>query len=356
MTMQHTSANSRTWTVALVIAGAAAVWFLWPQLGVIVLTALMAFMFYPLYLKLKHKKKGNGAIAAVLTLAVSFLVVIIPLTFVIMASVAQLAQLADIANKQAAHVPAFVENVVNAANTFMEKTTGSDTIITGEGAINFLRSSVGVVARTVVDVTLGIISGLPQLGIALIIYIFLFVELLMHGPKLVRKAAQLSPFDVQTTEKYIERMGLMANAMVKGQLIIAMVLSLIAVLLLLPLGYGSYAFLFFIVFTVLNFIPLGSGIVVVPLVAYSMMTGQFWLGLAVIIVFYASGNLDPLMRAKLIPKQIQQSVAVTMVATFCGIAYFGMLGVVYGPIIMLMITTTFEFYAEYKRTRTAKAL
>jgi hypothetical protein len=92
-----------------------------------------------------------------------------------------------------------------------------------------------------------------------------------------------------------------------------------------------------------------EGIVLVPLALYSMFTGQFWLGLVVIILYSVSGNLDPVMRTKLIPKQIQQSVAVTMIATFCGIAYFGMLGVVYGPIIMLLVTTTLELYAERKK-------
>jgi predicted PurR-regulated permease PerM len=55
--------SPRTWTVAALIALVVGVWFLWPQLSVVVLTVLMAFMFYPLYLKLK-KKKGNGVVAA----------------------------------------------------------------------------------------------------------------------------------------------------------------------------------------------------------------------------------------------------------------------------------------------------
>ena len=195
---------------------------------------------------------------------------------------------------------------------------------------------------------LPVVSSLPQFGIALLIYIFLFVELLKRGPQLVRKIEQLSPFDKTDTTRYIERVGLMANAMVKGQLVIAMTISAIAAALLIPLGYGQFFFLLFILFTILNFIPLGAGIIMIPLVVYAMAMGQFWLGLVIIVLYYIAGNLDPLLRAKLIPKQIQLSVALTMISTFCGIAYFGILGVVYGPIIMILLTTTFTIYAEKK--------
>lgn len=348
--------NSRIWTIAVLSSLGVAVWFLWPQMSVILLTALLAYVFYPLYVKLKRKKDSSIA-AASLTLVISFMIVIIPLTIIIGASIAQLAGLADAVTKQGylSDMPVLLENTVETVNRIAEKLTGSSSIVTGEGIVNFLKSSLSTVARTTVNVTLGVIGGLPQMGIALLIYVFLFIELLMYGPRLVGRVKQISPFDKDTTDRYFERAGLMANAMVKGQLIIAMTLALISVILLVLLGYGKYAFLLFIVFTVLNFIPLGAGVVLVPMALYSMMTGQFWLGLIVIILYAVSGNLDPVMRTKLIPRTIQQSVAVTMIATFCGIAYFGMLGVVYGPIIMLLISTTFEMYAEHKTTKNISA-
>ena len=60
------------------------------------------------------------------------------------------------------------------------------------------------------------------------------------------------------------------------------------------------------------------------------------------------------MRSKLMPKQVYLSVALTMVATFCGIAYFGILGVVYGPVIMIVLTTTVDMYLEGKLKKSNK--
>lgn len=338
------------WPITIITVSLVAVWFLWPQISVIALTILMAFVFYPLYARLKGKKE-KSSLAAALTLIASFLVVIIPVSFVITASVGQLFSLADSLGHENSWpgLNSVVEEVAGTSNLVMEKLAGIQTNLTGESLVAFLKTPLLAIAQTTVQVALGVIGGIPQLVIATVIYIFLFIELLMGGSSLIKRLKQLSPFDSRSTGKYLERIGLMANAMVKGQLIIAMVLAVIASALLWLIGYGQYFLLFFVLFTVLNFIPLGSGIVVTPLALLSIATGQFWMGLIVIVLFYASGNLDPIMRAKLIPREIQQSVALTMIATFCGIAYFGMLGVVYGPIIMIFITTTLEFYLKYKK-------
>ena len=49
--------NQKVWTGALLVIGVIATWFFWPQLGTVVLAALMAYLFYPLYIKLKGKKE-----------------------------------------------------------------------------------------------------------------------------------------------------------------------------------------------------------------------------------------------------------------------------------------------------------
>ncbi len=345
MTTQPTA--PRTWTIALVLTLGVTAWFFLPQLGIIVFSALMAFVFHPLYMRLKRKK---GGVAAALTLFASFLIVLIPLGFITIAAVGQLASLAETASRlqTQGHLPEFIDQAVDITNSILAPITGTQPSITDSSVIDFLRTAVPTIARGAVGLVVGILGSLPQLGIALILYIFLFVEFLRYGPEIIRKTESISPFEKNVTRQYIEKIGLMAKAMVTGQLIIAMILAVIAAALLIPLGYGHYFFIFFVIFTILNFMPLGSGLILVPLALYSMFTGQFWMGLAVIFLYSISGNLDPILRSRLIPQRIQLSVGLTMLATFCGIAYFGILGVVYGPIIMIIITTTFDFYIEQR--------
>ena len=336
-------------TIALLVAIAAGVWLVWPQLATLVFTALMAFVFYPVYVKLR---RGSGKVAAVITLLLSFLVVIIPLAIVMVATIGQLASFAENVSRQGGawqQLPQATSAVIASVNDIMEPLTGQRPSLTEQSVLEFLRTHLPGLATAFVDVLLGMLASLPGLGIALLLYTFFFLEFLRRGPQLVQVLGRLSPFSPRVTEQYFERLGLMSTAMVSGQLMIAMIIAVISAALLIPLGYGHLFFVFFILFTILNFIPLGSGIVVIPLSLYAMVTGQFWLGLLVVVLFNAAGWLDPLLRPRFIPKKIQLSSALMLLSVICGVAYFGILGVVYGPIMLMLVLTTIDMYVQTKR-------
>lgn len=337
---------ARVWTITLLVTLGLLLWLVWPQLSVVIFTALMAYVFYPLYTKLKRKK---GSLAAVTTLLISLLVFIIPLTFITFAAVGQLAHFAQNASDpQYWEQLAPVDRAISFTNDILAPLTGKQPSITTDSVTDFLKTSIPAVIKVVTQFLFSVLGNIPQLGIALIIYIFLFIEFLLYGPSIIKQIVAISPFDKKATGQYLERIGLMANAMMRGQLIISAIISLFAALLLSFIGYGDYFFILFIIITILNFIPLGGGVLLVPLALYSMSTGLVWQGLVIIALYYLFGNIEPILRARLIPDKIQLSVGLTMLATFCGIAYFGLLGVVYGPIIMIIVLTTFEFYNEFK--------
>jgi len=139
----------------------------------------------------------------------------------------------------------------------------------------------------------------------------------------------------------------MARAMVNGQLFISFVISLCtAILLSVFLGFGQYFFLMTVVFTLLNLIPLGCGIVVIPITLIAIVSGAFWPGLAALVLYILVSQLDAFIRPKIIPRSITLTPGLTMLAAFGGISLFGLLGVVYGPILMIIIVTSVQMYLE----------
>lgn len=340
------SNQKKIWVITLVITFIIAFIFLLPQLSIVILAALMAFVFHPLYIRLRRK---NGWIAAVTTLVCSLLIVVIPIGVVLFLSAIQLLQFADTFSGEGVlgNVSQVLTDANRSINDVIAPITGTSIDINQQDIASFLTTNMPAVARALASFLLGVVESVPQLAVSFIIYIFVFVELLVHGKRYVESLYSLSPFSRIVTSHFVERVGLMANAMVKGQLVISMIISAIAAALLIPLGYGQYVFILFILFTVLNFIPLGCGIVFIPLVAYSAFTGQFLPALVVFALYCVAANIDNVLRPIFIPKKIQLSTALTMVSTFCGIAYFGILGVVYGPIIMIIITTALSLYKEH---------
>lgn len=351
--MKQPTRASKLWPTMLIVAGIVGIWFLWPHLWTLVLTALMAYLFYPLFKKLR---RGKGYFAAWGTLFISFLVVLVPIAIILAAAIGQLSHLAEVAGKADnwSRMPDALQDAIAAANSILEPLTGTRPSITEQGIVEYLRRTVPVLAEALGTVLLGVLASIPAIAVAFVIYAFVFVELLLRGPRLIEKLKQLSPLTKVDTDLYFERIGMMTNAMVKGQMMISMIISAISAALLIPLGYGEYFFILFVIFTILNFIPLGCGILLIPMVLYSMATGQFWLGLLILILYYAAGYLDPVLRPRFIPKKIQLSTGITIVATFCGIAYFGLLGVVYGPIITILIMTTVDFYLKNKQRLAAQ--
>ena len=55
------------------------------------------------------------------------------------------------------------------------------------------------------------------------------------------------------------------------------------------------------------------------------------------------------MRPKFVPKSARMDPALTILSVFAGIGIFGFLGIVIGPVIMIVILSTIQIYLEYKR-------
>jgi predicted PurR-regulated permease PerM len=142
-------------------------------------------------------------------------------------------------------------------------------------------------------------------------------------------------------------MGAMTKAMAKGQFIIATVQGFTDALLLYIAGFKSVFIFMFLILTVLSIIPLGGGIVVIPIGIIMLLTGHIWQGLVVLLGhFMIVTNEDNLLRPKLVPKKIHLNPALTLLAVFAGVGMFGFLGIIIGPVIMILIVSTLQMYLD----------
>lgn len=358
MTNVPTSGSSRALTIALFIALGAGLLFVLPFLSIIVLAALLAFLFYPTYRRIGRVVK-SPRLAATITLIISGVFILIPVGIVLIITVSQLTAFSgSVTSYLGAHggeLPPGVRDAIQTINTTVEPLTHT-AIVTDQGVKEFIVSTIPDILRTFGNILIGIMGSIPLVVILSIMYIILFMEFLVYKDSIVRTLYQLSPFDRPVTHTYLTRIQLMTNAMAKGQLLISIVISFLSALLMIPLGLGHLFFIFFVVFTVLNLIPLGCGILVIPICLIAIAMGNVVPGVVVLLLYILVSNLDSIMRPRLMPKSVQLSAGLTMIAAFSGITFFGLLGVVYGPVIMIVITTTIQLYvtnAGAQKNRTA---
>ncbi len=333
--------------VATALAIVVGIYFLKSYFLLIAFAAIVAFMFNPFYQWL-IKKGRKPATAASITFLASLLALIIPIVIVILVSVHQIVLLVH--NIGQSHYSANL----------------SDLLQHGVDAINRALASFHVSYRlSVDDITNSLSHALKNLGTSLlnnltdtvsslftfftlaIIYIYVFLSMLSKQDVLLKTAHRLNPLGKEISHLYTHRMAAMTKAMVRGQFIIAFLQGLTDASLLYIAGLHSTFFFFLLLLTVLSIIPLGGGIIAIPIGIVMLFTGNIWGGLLIIaghLVIVT--NIDNVLRPKLVPAEARLDPALTLLAVFAGLRFFGFLGIIIGPVLMILLVTTIQVFME----------
>ncbi len=342
--------TAKNWLIVALVALGLGIWFVAPYLGVIALAALMAFLFYGTFERLSRRMRAGGA--ATLTFLFSLLLVVVPVILVAIFTVFQLGNLvSDISNSFGGDVgslPTALQAAIEGVNAAASQLGADEQLITSQGLLEFIKNTLPGLLRGLAAFFTGFVGSIPMAIILIIMYIFLFYEFLVFGKKITRSIVALSPFQPEVTRMYLARVGLMANAMAKGQLVMAIILgALEAAVIAFFFNAWDYFVLMTVAFSFFNLIPLGAGIIAYPITIIGMLMGAFWPGIGALILISIVSNLESFLRPKFIPKSITLTNGLTMLAAFGGIAMYGLLGVVYGPIIMIIIVTSIQMYLDY---------
>lgn len=347
--------QSRTvnWKVTGLVALAVALVFFWPYLGIICFAVIATLLFHPLY-KLLDKFLPQ-AIAGALTVIIAVLIVFIPIALVTVAAVAQGVELAngvakalDVASPDTIHTEAVL--IVDQLNTVIDPLTSGQGHLTVDSIKEFFSQTLPVVLKSLTAVIVSFASSIPAIISAITIFLFLFIAFITNSKTLPERLRLVSPFNKELTELYFHRTRMMVHASVVSQLIIAFILGLLTTLLLGIIHGYNYFFFWVFFLTLLSMIPLGSGIVVYPMAVFAMAQGNIIGGLWVILIYtFVICNIDNIMRPRMIPKRLQLPPALMTLSIFSGLYYFGIIGVVYGPVIVILLITTYEAFLDRQR-------
>lgn len=336
----------------MLVALVAGFLFVAPYLGAILFSALVAYIFNPVY-KSVLKRTGRSAVAVFTAMLVAFLSVLLPAAFVIAVCVNQANSIINNFQEGDFNLgPAQVETIVDRGterlNAIVTSLPGGSSISIDQGDITEKLQEFGAKAAG------ALVSFVTHAGGAFfgfistaVLAIFLIMAMWVYQNELLAFLKKLSPFHDSVNEIYFARTGAMTKAMVKGQLVIALAQGLASALSLWLVGV-DYFWFFFVVLTFLSFIPLGGGILTIPIGIILMLTGNIPRGIFVIVWhLLVVSNIDNILRPKLVPKSAQLNSALTLLSVFSGLVVFGPAGVIYGPVVMILLITTFKMYAEY---------
>ncbi|ORB74308.1 AI-2E family transporter [Mycobacterium scrofulaceum] len=345
MNTEFTLNQKRALAILTAIALLFAAYFLRDYFVLIVVAAVGAYLFTPLF-NWFGRRLGTG-LAATCTLLCALVIVIVPVTLLVILAIVQISRMVNSITEwvKSTDLSGLGDRTLHAVNELLSRVPFAHMTITTET----LRKAMVTVGRNVGEWALhflqGAVGGLAGAITSAIIFLYVFVALLVHRERVRRLIADLNPLGDEVTDLYLAKAGAMVRGTVNGQFVIALCQGVAGAASIYVAGFHHGFFIFAVLLTALSIIPLGGGIVTIPfgigMVFYGNIAGGAFVVLWHLVVVT---NIDNFLRPILVPRDARLNPALMLLSVFSGIAMFGPWGIVIGPVLMILVVTTVEVY------------
>jgi len=319
-----------------------------PFFSAIVIAFLAAIFFKPVYAWLCKKFRNRAKLASVTTVVIVFFVILIPLVIMGGLTTNQIIQFKNDFGSSANSIN--LEQIIEYSNRFTSLIPGTDYTLTQEGLREIIDNGARAIGSFFIERLPDIGSSAFNLITWILIFIILLYSLLPLQDKLIHIIEDISPLDNRIDSIYFTRVIEMSKSMVKGTFLIAIVQGVVAGIFLTIVGV-PYVLFWTLLMIFLGVIPMvGYGFVLIPISLVLLFTGGIWQGILLILTsFIIISNIDNFLRPKLVSKKAELHPALVILGVIGGLQVFGVLGFIYGPVIMILLVTTFEMYLKYYR-------
>ena len=333
-------------TVSCILMG----WLLWPFLSVIILAIVVTGVFAPVY-HFIHRKL-NSTISSLLTCGLIFIVLFLPLSFFVGILANEAWDLYLTARNALQNKP-FMElleksDIFDTVNLFLAKFKIQ---ITGD-QLNKAIAEIGRVMGLFLyeqarSVTTNVLKFIVNFFFMLLIIFYLLID----SPRLVAFIVQLSPLPEDQDQKLIKKFKDIAAAILLGNGLGGIIQGTLGGLVFFLFGLKS-PFLWGVIMALLAFLPiLGIGIVFVPAAIMLFLQGRLAAGIF-FLVFYLilSGGIEYFFKPRLVGQRVRMHTLIVFLSIIGGLKLFGILGIIYGPLVATAFLTLAEIYqASYQQ-------
>lgn len=296
--------------------------------GALLGTMVMYTLFRPMNIWMVERRKWNRPMAAVIIIIISFLVIIVP--FVGLGKM-----LVDKAVEIQKN-PEWINTIVSSINKFAGDTLGKP---------DFLQEQVESSATYLGGILTSLLSGAAGLFLDITVMYFLLYFMFVNFRGFERGLLRYSPFQVDNAVKFGHEMRNITYSNVVGQTFIALVQGGTLALGFWIFGYSDPIF-WGVICAILAFIPLlGPPLIFVPAAIIALTQGDNIAGIGLLVYgFVVVINIDNVLRL-IIAKQLGDiHPIITIIGVIIGIPLFGVLGLVFGPLLLSYFLIAVRIY------------
>ena len=300
--------------------------------------AVFAVLFRPLQVDLAPKIGANRA--ALLATLLAGILIVVPAVMLVSVLAHEAAQVADLVQNWPAITPERIERIWTAARSRIPFALPEDpSQLIREGitrVLTFLAPRAGAVVADVFA-TVG----------TLVAMLFAMFFLLRDGDIVKRHLHDLLPLPAAESDRLMRETRDLVVASVGAGVLVAVTQGAIGGVAFWALGISAPAF-WGVVMAFCSLIPLvGATLVWIPAAAWLMLSGHVAQGLILVAVGAVGiGLADNILRPLLLSGRTQVNGLVIFFGLLGGVAAFGFIGLVLGPIILVVTWSLLKMFAR----------
>jgi len=344
---RSSSLEDKVFLYLLVAVSIAFVWVLLPFYGAVFWGAIFALMFRPLFKRLLGLMPQRRTSAALLTLIIILVLVILPLALVTGSLVREASGVYERVQSGDLSVSRYFQQVYDALPEWVTR------MLNRFGLDNFslvqerLSQSLTRGSEFFAAQALAIGQNTFDFVVSFFIMLYLLFFLLRDGNTLSRNIQDALPLSPDVKRNLSGKFTTVIRATVRGNIVVAALQGALGGVILWLLGVHAPV-LWGTLMAFLSLLPaVGAALVWMPVAIYFLATGAVVKGV-VLIAFgvLVIGLVDNILRPILVGKDTKIPDYLVLVSTLGGMALFGLNGFVIGPVVAAMFIAVWDIFSK----------
>lgn len=321
-----------------------------PYYGAVFWGAIFALMFNPLFLGLGRAMPRHRTGAALLTVVIILILVILPLAFISASLVREANSVYLRVQSGDFSVVRFMQQIYDALPDWVSS------LLTRYGLENFglvqerLTQSLAAGSQYFATQALTFGQSTFDFLVGLFVMLYLMFFLLRDGAALYRTIQAAVPLRSDIKRNLSGKFATVIRATVRGNIVIAALQGFLGGIILAMLGIHG-AVLWGTLMAFLSLLPaVGAALVWLPVAIYFLVTGAIVKGV-ILIAFgvLVIGLVDNILRPILVGKDTKIPDYVVLISTLGGMALFGLNGFVIGPVVAAMFIAIWDIFSNARQ-------
>lgn len=344
--MKSQTLQQRTFLTLLILVSLAFLAILWPYAGALFWGVVLAILFSPLQKRLLRKMPRRRNLAALITLAVCLLIVILPLLLISTSLVAEASSIYERLRSGQMNIGSYLQQILAALPSWATQLM-DHFHLTSLSEIEAQLAKFGAQAsQFLATKAVNIGSNTLQFVVSFGVMLYLLFFLLRDGAQLTARIRDAVPLNDEHKRELSTKFTTVIRATVKGNIVVAAVQGALGGMIFWFLGIQGPV-LWGVLMAFLSLLPaVGAALIWGPVAIYFFATGEIGKG-AILTAFCVGiiGLVDNLLRPLLVGKDTRLPDYVVLISTLGGMAIFGITGFVIGPMVAALFVAAWQLFA-----------